>query len=129
MISNTLPSVQITAEQFFSGAKEQCQKIVDGTKKADDQELLISDDDSDEDITLRIDKCQKQSNDADDIFGIGQETTLAPEDMSTLAMEEYENSNIETIGAHANVASVNFDDDNKNLVQQKQDEDLLVKFD
>ena len=129
MISKTLPSVQITAEQFFSGAKEQCQKIVDATRKEDDQELLISDDDSEDDITLRIDKCQNHSKDVDDIFGIGQGATLAPEDMSNLGMEEYENSNIETIGAHANVASVNFDDDNKNIVQTKQEEDLLVKFD
>jgi len=129
MISNTIPSVQITAEQLFSGAKEQCQKIVDVTKKADDQELLIPDDDSDEDITLRIDNNMKQSEDANDIFGIGQETIIAPEDMSSLAMEEYENSNIETIGAHANGDSVNFDDDNQNLVQQKKKEELLVKFD
>ena len=90
--------------------------------------MLIPDEDSDEDITLRIDKSLMQS-DSNDIFGIGQDTNIAPEDMSTLAMEEYDQDDIGGMGAHNTAASDCLDDNNKNIEKKEMEEDLLVQFD
>ena len=67
-------------------------------------------------------------SDSNDIFGIGQDTNIAPEDLSNLAIEEYDQDDIGGMGANDTAASDSIDNDNKNTVNKEKEEDLLVKF-
>ena len=52
MMQSTIPAVQVKTEQLFSEAKGKCHNILTRHKNKEDQEALISSDESEDDISL-----------------------------------------------------------------------------
>ena len=128
MISSNLPLMQSAAENLFSGAKGQCQKIFVGNKAYDDKETLIDDDEPNEDITLQID--QNQISNSVDIFSIQQGSKFPPDNSSVMNIAANNTENSNTIGFPSRtVPESNMDDNQGNDEQQNDEDEFLVKFD
>lgn len=128
MLSSNLSSMQQVADQFVSGAKGQCQKILAATKKADDKEALINDKETDEDMSLQLDTDKILSNDLDDMFIAKKDEKLDKDDNTTTFAQTHDIQMIESIGFPSNtVPEETTIDDIKNTALD--DEEFLVNFD
>ena len=128
MLSSNLASMQQVADQFVSDAKGQCQKMLAGTKKADDKEALINDEETEEDISLQSDTSKIVSTDLDHILGAKQDEKPDKDHKSTTLIQTQETHLIESIGFPSNAVPEDTTlDESKNTTQD--DEEFLVKFD
>ena len=121
--------MQQVADQFVSGAKGQCQKMLAATKKADDKEALINDEETEEDISLQSDTSKIVSTDLDHILGAKQDEKPDKDHKSaTTLIQTQETHLIESIGFPSNTVPEDTTlDDSKNTTLD--DEELLVSFD
>ena len=128
MLSSNLASMQQVADQFVSGAKGQCQKMIAATKKADDKEALINDEETDEDMSLQPDTDNILSNDLDGMFIAKKDEKLDKDDNTTTFVQTHDTQMIESIGFPSNtVPEETTIDDIKNTALD--DEEFLVSFD
>ena len=129
MLSSNLASMQQVADQFVSGAKGQCQKILAATKKADDKEALINDEETDEDMSLQTDNGKIVSTtDLDDMLLAKQDEKPDKDDNTATLIQTHDTQLIESIGFPSNtVPEETTIDDSMNTTQG--DEEFLVNFD
>ena len=129
MLSSNLPSMQSAADQFISGAREQCQNIFVPNKVSEDKEALLVDDEEDEDLTTDINNTQITSTDTTDLFSTDQDMQCYAEDMSTTTTTTNDTQMIESIGFPSFTVpeTANDNDDENNKVKDK--EEVLLNFD
>ena len=128
MLSSNLASMQQVADQFVSGAKGQCQKILAATKKADDKEALINDEETDEDMSLQTDNGKIVSTDLDDLMLAKQDEKPDKDYNTTTLIQPHDTQLIESIGFPSNtVPEETTIDDSMDTTQG--DEEFLVNFD
>ena len=128
MLSSNLASMQQVADQFVSGAKGQCQKMLAATKKADDKEALINDEETDEDMSLQTDTGKLVSTDLDEILLAKKEEKPDKDDITTTVIRTHDTQLIESIGFPSNTVPEDTTvDDSENAALD--DEECLVSFD
>ena len=121
MMQSAIPTVQEKAEQLFSEAKGKCHNILARHKNKEDQEALISSDESEDDFIPKMDHNIP--------FTSGQDNTEKAEVMSE--------SNIEQTSVQPSISidevkpdpPESRDDGLQDIIPKGGDEDLLVIFD
>ena len=121
MMQSAIPTVQVKAEQLFSEAKGKCHNILARHKNKEDQEALISSDESEDDFIPKMDHNIP--------FTSGQDNTEKAEVMSE--------SNIEQTSVQPSISidevkpdlPESRDDGLQDIIPKGGDEDLLVIFD
>ena len=121
MMQSAIPSVQVKTEQLFSEAKGKCHNILARHKNTEDQEALISSDESEDDIIPKTD-CSRS-------FTSGQDNMRLAETMSE--------SNIEQASVQPSISISEVkpdllesrDDELQDIIQKEGDEGLLAIFD
>ena len=121
MMQSTIPNVQVKAEQLFSEAKGKCHNMLARHKNKEDQEALISSDESENDIIPKMNHSVP--------FTSGQENTENAEKISE--------SNIEQTSVQPSISidevkpdlTESRDDELQDIIPKGGDEDLLVIFD
>ena len=121
MMQSAIPTVQVKAEQLFSEAKGKCHNMLARHKNKEDQEALISSDESEDDIIPKMDHNVP--------FTSGQDNTEKVEKMSE--------SNIGQTSVQPSISidevkpdlPESRDDELQDIIPKGGDEDLLVVFD
>ena len=127
MLSSNLASMQQVADQFVSGAKGQCQKMLAATKKADDKEALINHEETDKDMSLQTDNGNIVSTDLDDILLARKDEKPDKDDNTTTVIQTHDAQLIESIGFPSNtVPEYTTIDNSENAALD--DEECLVSF-
>ena len=121
MMESAIPTVQVKAEQLFSEAKGKYHNIIARHKNKEDQEALISSDESEVDIAPKTD-CSGS-------FTTGQYNIRLDEKMSESDIEQTSvQPSISTDEVKPDLLESR-DDELQDIIQKEGDEDLLVIFD
>ena len=121
MMQSTIPAVQVKAEKLFTEAKGKCQNILGRPKNGEDQEALISSDESEDDITPKTDHNVP--------FTSRQDTMRLAEKMSESNFEETSAQPSISIDEVKPDLPESTDEELQDIIQKEGDEDLLVIFD
>ena len=129
MISSNLPSLQSAADQFMSGAREQCQKIFVPNKVSEDKEALIVDDEPEEDLTTDIDKSQITTTDTKDLISTNQDMQSSADDIFATATTSNDTQMIESIGFPSHIVPDLTSGDVEENDKVTDSEEVLLDFD
>ena len=121
MMQSAIPTVQVKTEQLFTGAKGKCHNILTRHKNKEDQEALISSDESEDDIAPKTDHSVP--------FTSGQDNICLAEEMSESNFEQTSVQPSISIDEVKPDLPESRDDGLQDNIQKERDEDLLVIFD
>ena len=121
MMQSTIPAVQVKTEQLFSEAKGKCHNILTRHKNKEDQEALISSDESEDDIVTKTDHNVH--------FTGGQDNIRLAEKMAESNFEQTSVQSSISIDEVKPDLPESRDDELQDIIQKEGDEDLLVIFD
>ena len=121
MMQSTIPTVQVKADQLFSEAKGKCHNILGRPKNEEDEEALISSDESVDDIIPKTD-CSES-------FTSGQDNMRLDEKMPESNFEQTSVQPTISIDEVKPDLPESRDDGLQDNIQKERDEDLLVIFD
>ena len=121
MMQSAIPTVQVKAEQLFSEAKGKCHNMLTRHKNKEDQEALISSDESEDDIIPKMDHNVP--------FTSGQDNTEKAEKMSEFNVGQTSVPPSISIDEVKPDLPESRDDELQDIIPKGGDEDLLVIFD
>ena len=121
MMQSAIPTVQVKTEQLFSEAKGKCHNIITRHKNKEDQEALISSDESEDDIAPKTDHNVP--------FTSGQDNIRLAEKMSESNFAETSVQPSISLDEVKHELPESRDDQLQDIIQKEGDEDLLVIFD
>ena len=121
MMESAIPTVQVRAEQLFSEAKGKYHNIIARHKNKEDQEALISSDESEDDIAPKTDHNVP--------FTSGQDNIRLAEKMSESNFAETSVQPSISLDEVKHELPESRDDQLQDIIQKEGDEDLLVIFD